>query len=78
MMDTILNILKELRPECNFASSTDFINDGLLDSFDMVSLMTELEEKFTILIDPLDIVPEHFMSLSAIAGLVKKSGGDVQ
>ncbi|BFH71638.1 MAG: acyl carrier protein [Paenibacillus dendritiformis] len=77
-MDTIMDILKELRPECDFASSTDFISDGLLDSFDIVSLVTELEDKFTVLIDPLDIVPEHFMSLPAIAGLVKKSGGDVQ
>lgn len=78
MMDTIMNILQELRPECNFASSTDFISDGLLDSFDMVSLVTELEEKFNILIDPLDIVPEHFLSFSAIADLVSKSGGTVQ
>ncbi|WP_229692194.1 acyl carrier protein [Paenibacillus radicis (ex Gao et al. 2016)] len=73
-----MNILQEIRPECDFASSNDFMNDGLLDSFDMVSLVTELEEKYSILIDPLDMVPEYFSSVSAIASLVRKSGADVQ
>ena len=76
-MEDILSMLTELRPEFDFAESEDFIMDGLLDSFDVVSLTSMLEEKYGITIDGLDIVPENFASVEAIAGLVKKSGGSV-
>lgn len=74
-MKTILTILSDLRPEFDFTQSTDFIEDGYLDSFDLVSLVSELEAEFGILIDALDIVPENFCSLEAIAEVVKKNGG---
>jgi acyl carrier protein len=74
-MEKILSILKELRPEFDYESSTNYIEDGLLDSFDIVSLVTELESTFAILIDALDIIPENFISTKAIANLVIKSGG---
>ena len=67
-------ILNEHFPEIEFESSENFIDDGLLDSFDIILLITELEKAFDILIDPLDILPEYFSSVGAIAGLVQKSG----
>jgi acyl carrier protein len=73
----IYGILEDLRPECDFASSNDFINDGLLDSFDVVTLVSELEDAYNIIIDGLDIVPENFASTSAILTTVKKNGGTV-
>lgn len=76
-MDGILAMLTELRPEFDFAESEDFIVDGLLDSFDVITLTSLLEEKYGITIDGLDIVPENYASVEAIAGLVKKSGGTV-
>ena len=76
-MKDILDMLAELRPEFDFAESENFIEDGLLDSFDIVSLTSMLEEKYNITIDGLDIVPENFATAEAIAGLVKKSGGAV-
>ncbi|MBQ0067132.1 MAG: acyl carrier protein [Phascolarctobacterium sp.] len=76
-MDKILKILKEIKPEANFDVSQDYINDGLLDSFDMVTLVSELEEKFDILIDALDILPENFANAKTIAEVVKKNGGKV-
>jgi len=76
-METILGILTNLRPEFDFGQSTDFIEDGYLDSFDLVSLVSELEAEFGILIDALDIVPENFCSLEAIAEVIRKSGGEV-
>lgn len=75
--EKILNILKEIRPEYDFAESKDFIEDGLLDSFDMVTLVSDLEEEYGIIIDGLDIVPENFNSVDAIAEVVKKNGGKV-
>lgn len=74
-MDTIFTMLMELRPEFDFTESEDFIMDGLLDSFDIISLTSMLEEKYDITIDGMDIVPENYASLEAIVRLVKKSGG---
>lgn len=76
-METIYSILEELRPEFDFRTSKDFIEDGFLDSFDVISLVSELEEKFDVLIDALDIVPENFNSVKAISDIVKKNGGEL-
>ena len=76
-MEDIYVILGELRPEFDYRSSKDFIEDGFLDSFDVVSLVTELESKYDILIDALDIIPENFQSVEAIVNLVRKSGGNI-
>lgn len=76
-MEIIYGILEELRPEFDFRSSKDFIEDGLLDSFDVISLVSELEDKFDVLIDALDILPENFNSVQAISDIVKKNGGEL-
>jgi acyl carrier protein len=76
-MDRIFAILTELRPEFDYHGSADFIEDGLLDSFDMILLVSTLEGEYGVLIDALDIVPENFSSVGAIAALIVKSGGTV-
>lgn len=76
-MERIYNILVEIKPENDFKASGDFIEDGLLDSFDVITLIDILEEKFGVSIDGLDIVPENFCSAEAIAALVKKNGGSI-
>lgn len=73
MQTKILEILSGLRPEFDFTSSSDFIGDGMLDSFDIVSLVTELEESFNITIDGEDIIPDNFSSVDAIITLIEKS-----
>lgn len=67
---TVLEVLQELKNDVDFESSTDFIEDGLLDSFDIVSLVEALEDAFDIEISGRDIVPEHFTSLDTIEDLV--------
>ena len=76
-MDKIKQILKNLRPEYDFDISTNFVNDGFLDSFDLVALISELDENFGISIDGLDIVPENFVNWDSILDVVKKNGGNV-
>lgn len=76
-MKKILEVLQSIRSESDFSSSKDFITDGLLDSFDIVTLVSELEDEYGILIDALDIVPENFCSIDAIAATVKKNGGKI-
>lgn len=73
-MEKILAILHEIRPEFDFEQAEDFISSGMLDSYDMVLLVTELESHFGITIDGMDIVPENCNSLESIARLLQKSG----
>ncbi len=72
-----MGLLNAIRPEYDFASSDDFIEDGLLDSFDVVTLVSDLEDAFEIIIDGLDVVPENFSSLAVIVETLKKNGGAV-
>lgn len=71
-MEQIYDILEELRPEFDFRESDNFVEDGYLDSFDIISLVSELEERFEIKIDGLDIIPENFESIESIKKLIEK------
>ena len=73
-MKTVAEILKEIRPEFDFAASSSFIEDGMLDSFDMVTLVSALDKNFGVSINGTDIVPENFQNLQTIEALVSKSG----
>jgi acyl carrier protein len=73
MKDQILTILQDTRPESDFANSENFIAESLLDSFDMVMLIGELEERFNVAIDGTDIVPDNFVSVEAIIRLIESS-----
>jgi acyl carrier protein len=75
MKEQIIKILTELRPEFDFnKEGIDFIEEGMLDSFDMVSLVSELDSTFGISIDGVDILPENFATVDAIEQLLKKNG----
>lgn len=76
-MEEIYKMLKGLRPEFDFMESMDFVEDGFLDSFDIISLVSTIEEKYGIKIDGLDVVPENFCSAEAIASLIRKTGGNI-
>ena len=73
-MKHILEILRDIRPDFDFSTSRDFIADGVLDSMDMITLVSDLDRTFRISIDGLDILPEHFANLEAIASLLGKYG----
>lgn len=76
MNNIIIEILSSLRPEFDFTQEVDFIEEGMLDSFDVVSLVDELENRFGIKIDGLDILPENFSSVANIVSLLKKNGAE--
>ena len=75
--DKILAILKEIRPEYDFETSEDFVAEGLLDSFDVVTLVSELETAFDVVIDGLDVVPENFSNIDSILEVLKKNGASL-
>ena len=74
MKEKIVEILTDLRPEFDFNEEVNFIEEGMLDSFDVVSLVDELESQFNIKINGTDVIAENFSSLDKIEALVKKSG----
>jgi len=74
MKNKIILILTELRPEFDFNEKLDFIKEGMLDSFDVINLVNELDTSFGISIDGLDILPENFSSVENIILLLKKNG----
>lgn len=76
MREQIIKILTELRPEFDFNQNVDFIEEGMLDSFDVVNLVSELDSLFGISIDGVDILPENFASVEAIENLLKKNGAE--
>lgn len=73
MKEKIIEILTGLRPEFDFTQPVNFIEEGMLDSFDVVTLVTELEEAFDISIDGEDILPDNFATVDDIEALVEKS-----
>ncbi len=73
-MKKITDFLNELRPEFDFSQSQNFIDDGMLDSFDVVSLVSMMDKEYGISIKGRDIVPEKFMNLDCIRALIKKYG----
>ena len=73
MREQLLQILTDLRPEFDFTEDVNFIEEGMLDSFDMVALVADLESAFDVKIDGVDIVPENFCSLEALEKLIKNS-----
>ena len=71
-MSELMEILEELRPDVDFENETGLIDNGILDSFDIVSLVTALNDAYDIEIKPNDLVPENFNSAEAILALVEK------
>jgi len=76
-MKSIPEILKEIRPEFDFTTSSDFISDGMLDSFDVVTLVSALDKNYGVSIPGTDIIPENFQNIQAIESLLRKTGVQV-
>ena len=74
MKERILKILSGLRPEFDFTMDVNFIEEGILDSFDVINLVTALDSEFGISIDGTDVLPENFSSVNPIVMLLKKNG----
>ena len=68
-MDELLELLEDIKPTVDFRTCTGLIDDGYLDSFDILSIVSELNDAFGIEISPVDIVPENFNSAQAVWNL---------
>ncbi len=71
-MEQLLEILSDLHPEIDFEEYTTLIDDGILDSFDIVSLISEINEEFDVVISAEHIIPENFNSAQALYALIER------
>ena len=71
-MEELLRIMSEIRPDVDFAASTRLIDDDILDSFDIISIVSEVNDAFGIEINVNDLLPENFDSAEALYALIQK------
>ena len=71
-MDKLIDILKELHPDVDFESCETLIDDKILDSFDIVSVISEIREEFDVVIPAEEIIPDNFNSAKALYALIEK------
>ncbi len=71
-MEQLLNILKELHDDIDFESQENLVDDGILDSLDIVTLITEINDTFDVSVPAEEIIPENFNSAAAIWALIEK------
>ncbi len=71
-MERLLEILSGIRPDIDFVNEKKLIDGGSLDSFDIVSIISELNDEYDIAIRVTELKPENFNSTEAIMSLVEK------
>ncbi len=71
-MDKLLEILQGIRPDVDFENETELIDEGILDSFDVVSIISEIDDVFGVQIRINELEPENFNSAEAIWSLIQK------
>ena len=71
-MEKLLKILEGIRPDVDFANETSLIDGGFLDSFDMVSIIAELDNEYDITIRITELGPENFNSAEAILKMIER------
>ncbi len=72
MKEQLMKILAELRPDVDFENETALVTDGILDSFDIVSLVGEINAEFDVTIGVDDLEPENFDTVSAMVELISE------
>lgn len=72
MKEKLLAILQDIRPDVDFVNEKKLIDDGILDSFDIISIVSEFNESFDIEIDVDDLEPYNFNTVEAMQELITK------
>ena len=71
-MEELLEILQELHPDVDYETCTSLIDDKVLDSFDIVSLIAEIDNVFDVAVPAEEIVPENFNSAEALWAMIQR------
>ena len=71
-MEKLLEILADLHPDVDFETTSTLIDDGILDSFDIVTIVAEIDGEFDVQIPAEELIPENFNSAAALYALVQR------
>ena len=71
-MEKLIEILEDIQPDADYETCTTLIDDGILDSFAILSIVGELEDEFDVSVTPADIIPENFNSAQALGAMVQR------
>ncbi|MDY5986039.1 acyl carrier protein [Sporofaciens sp. SGI.106] len=71
-MEKLLEILEDIQPGVDYENCTTLIDDEILDSFAILSIVSELEDAFDVEVTPVEIVPENFNSAQALWEMVQR------
>lgn len=72
MRERVLKVIEQALPQVDFSTSADLVDDGILDSLSIVTMISELSMEFGIEFDVEDLVPENLNSVDAITETVEK------
>lgn len=76
MKEKVVEILSDIRPDVDFETETQLITNGVLESFDILSIVAELSDEFDVTIRPKNLVPENFNSVDAMVEMLKGLGAE--
>lgn len=71
-MDKLINILEELKPGIDYKNTSNLIDGRYLDSLTILSLISEIEDEFDVIVPAVEIIPENFNSVNKIYNLIEK------
>ena len=71
-MEKILDILQGIRSDVDFEKEKKLIDDGILDSFDIIEIVSTFNDEFDIEIDVDELMPENFNTIEAMKQLIEK------
>ncbi len=69
-MDELIALLKKVKPNVDFANEETLVDDGLIDSLDVISIIAEVAEKYGVTIPTDEIIPDNFNSAAALKELI--------
>lgn len=72
MRNTVLELLEDIRPDVDFENEKQLISHKILESFDIIMMISELEEEFNVKISPKELVDENFNSVDAIVAMLER------
>ncbi len=71
-MDKLLEILSEVRPDIDFKNETKLIDNGILDSLNIMEIIAEISDAFDVELSPADIVPANFNSAASLWAMIER------
>lgn len=74
-MDELMEILEDICPDVDFENESALVDDKILSSFDILSIISEISETFDITLSPAEIIPENFNSAKSLWAMIERLRG---